>query len=597
LKEKAQIAIIDFGGQYAHLIAKRIRHLGCYTIILSPEAEEADLAGLKGLVLSGGPASVTDPNAPSWNPAILEQPVPTLGLCYGHQLMALALKGKVGKAGKGEYGIAYLDVREENPIFKDFSEREQVWMSHGDSVLEVPPGFQLLGRTPDCPVAAMASLDRPLFGVQFHPEVNDTPCGNRLLDNFLTICGSDRGWSITRFIHESMEEIRQQVGDRKILFFLSGGVDSSVAYALLIRALGPEHVLGLYIDTGFMRFKETEQIKTMYNDLKWNVKFIDASDEFFAATKGISDPQKKRAAIGQQFLDTRNRILEELDFVADEWLLGQGTLYPDIIESGGTRHADTIKTHHNRIRGIEELIDAGLVVEPLRDLYKDEVRMLGEELDLPEEIVWRHPFPGPGLAINVLCSAKDESPEELSDAEEVKNFCKERGYNAWILPVRSVGVQGDQRTYAPPVAVKGPRDWDLLEKLSTDLTNTFRQVNRVVLLLSSHDPALDLHEGYLSRQRLDVVRDADHIMMEALRRYGLMRDVFQHLTIALPLGREGNESIVLRPVFSEDVMTARFAALPWELVNEVTLAISKHERVTDIFYDVTHKPPATFGWE
>ncbi|MCP4688526.1 MAG: glutamine-hydrolyzing GMP synthase [Desulfobacterales bacterium] len=597
MRKKAQVAVIDFGGQYAHLITKRLRHLGCYTVILSPEATAEEMAGLKGLILSGGPASVTDENAPSWNPAILQQSIPTLGLCYGHHLMAHALGGKVGKAVKGEFGVAHMELSGKSPVLKGFSEKEQVWMSHGYSVLEAPPRFRVLGRTPDCPVAVMTALDKPFFGVQFHPEVKDTPHGDLLLENFLSICQTDRGWSMAVFLRQCLDDIREQVGDRNVLLFLSGGVDSSVAYALLVQALGTERVLGLYIDNGFMRLRETEQVKSMYDAMDWQVKYIDATEEFAAATHRLTDPQLKRAAIGQQFIDTRDWILEELDLEAEHWLLGQGTLYPDIIESGGTAHADTIKTHHNRIRGIEELIESGLVVEPLKDLYKDEVRSLGLELKLPDEIVWRHPFPGPGLAINVLCHAEDDTVDQLSNEAAIKEFCRKRGYEAWILPVRSVGVQGDQRTYAPPVAVRGPKDWKKLEELSTDLTNTFRQVNRVVLVLSQNDPSLKVNPAYLERERLDVVRDVDHLMLEALKRHGFMRKVFQHLTIALPLGLPGKESVVLRPVFSEDVMTARFASLPWELVNEVAEQAAGHAKVADVFYDVTHKPPATFGWE
>ncbi len=597
MRERASIAVIDFGGQYAHLIAKRIRHLGCYTVILPPDAAAEDLVGLKGIILSGGPASVTDAGAPRWNRTILEQSVPTLGLCYGHQLMGHALGGTVGKAGKGEYGLAHLELLGESPLLAGVGRQEQVWMSHGDSVSAPPPGFVLLARTKDCPVAAMASRTRPLFGLQFHPEVKDTPCGATIFENFLGLCGAPRTWSMQAFLAQEIEDSRAQVQDRNVLFFLSGGVDSSVAYALLVRALGAARVLGLYIDHGFMRHEETAQIRAAYDALGWNVKYEDASEEFLAAVRGVSDPQEKRARIGQQFIDTRTRILAELDLAHEDWLLGQGTLYPDIIESGGTKHADTIKTHHNRIRGIEELIAEGRVVEPLRDLYKDEVRTLGEELGLPASIVWRHPFPGPGLAINVLCSDHAGALPALAREGEIKAFCRARGYEAWVLPVRSVGVQGDQRSYTPPVAVRGPRDWAQLEALSTDLTNTFREVNRVVTLLWPDAPPLDVHRAYLTRERLDVVRAADRIMLAALARHGLMRAVFQHLTIALPLGGEGREGIVLRPVFSEDVMTARFAALPWEVVDEVAAAIKSLPNVAAGFYDVTHKPPATFGWE
>lgn len=591
MTQQPQIAVIDFGGQYAHLIAKRLRHLGSYTTILPADTSVDALAGLKGIILSGGPASVTAPNAPACDPAILEQPIPILGLCYGHQLIAHYLGGKVGQAGKGEYGIAFCEVKKGSPITEGFSRQEQVWMSHGDSVLAPPPDFDVVGLTADCPVAIMAARDKPIFGVQFHPEVKDSPCGNRLLQNFLHICQAEANWSMDLFLEQSITELKKKVGDKKVLFFLSGGVDSTVAFAILVRALGPEHVLGLYIDHGFMRLGETEEIKASYEKLNWQVKYINAAHEFFGATRMISDPQQKRAAIGDQFIGTRNRILEELNLDFDEWLLGQGTLYPDIIESGGTKHADTIKTHHNRSRGIEELIKSGHVVEPLSDLYKDEVRMLGKKLGLPEAIIWRHPFPGPGLAINVLCTP---GPPKV---DAIQAMCREQGYRSWLLPVKSVGVQGDQRTYTEPVAIQGPRDWTDLEKLSTQLTNSFREINRVVLLLTEGEPVVTLHEAYLCPERLDILRRADHVMTQALIRYDLMGEVFQHLTMCLPLGKPGTESIVLRPVFSEDVMTARFATLPWELVMEVTKLIKEDPAINDVYYDVTHKPPATFGWE
>ncbi len=597
MKQKAQIGVVDFGGQYAHLIAKRLRHLGCYSIILSPMADTERLDGLKGLVLSGGPASVTGPEAPQWNEGLLDAGIPILGLCYGHQLIALTLGGKVGLASKGEYGIAHLLTDGKSSILKGLSNKEQVWMSHFDSVLTVPSGFTLAGHTKDCPVAAMFSEERKIHSVQFHPEVTDTPCGNQMLSNFVDICGADKGWSLDTFLDEAVEEMKRQAAARNVLMFLSGGVDSTVAFAVLSKALGKGKILGLYIDNGFMRLEESETVKSMYDSLGWNVKYVDASDDFLAATSGITDPQKKREAVGEQFMDTREKTLDELNLDASDWLLGQGTLYPDVIESGGTDHADTIKTHHNRVQGVEDLIERGLVVEPLRDLYKDEVRTLGTQLDLPDTFVWRHPFPGPGLSINVLCSSSNSFSESLSETEKIREFCKKHGYEAWILPVRSVGVQGDQRTYGLPVAVRGAKNWKELERFSTDLTNTFPQVNRVVFLLSDNDPVCEIHEAYLTKERLDVVRDADFIMTAALKKYGLMREVFQHLTIALPLGKKDNESIVLRPVFSEDVMTARFATLPFELIEEVTEKIEKHPKVMDVFYDITNKPPATFGWE
>jgi len=598
---EAEIAVLDFGGQYAHLIAKRLRRLGVYATISASDAGPDELSNRKGIILSGGPSSVYDARRPPFRREILDLPIPILGLCYGIQLIAHELGGRVEPSGGGEFGRADLEVIAESPILAGLGRRETVWMSHGDLVTVLPPEFRAIARTLDCPAAAIEAAGRPIFGLQFHPEVTDTPCGERIFENFVRLCGAERTWSIERFIAEEMDEIRRRVGMRKVLLFLSGGVDSTVAYALLARALGEDRVLGLYIDNGFMRKGETEAVRRAYDAMGWrNVRYIEAEDEFLRATAGLVDPQRKRAAVGEQFIRTRARILDELDLDPQEWLLGQGTLYPDIIESGGTRHADTIKTHHNRIRGIEDLIASGMVVEPLRDLYKDEVRRVGEALGLPAAIVWRHPFPGPGLSINVLCHGGGDAPAIPSTARDgIRAACAAAGYEAEILPVRSVGVQGDQRSYAPPVLLRGPADWDRLEALSTAVTNRFRAVNRVVYLLRpDRIPAFAIREAQITKDRLDLLREADAIAVAAIDGAGLHRSIFQHLTILLPLASEGGcEGIVLRPVWSEDVMTARFARLPWDLVGEIADRIRALPGIGAVCYDVTHKPPATFGWE
>lgn len=596
------IAVLDFGGQYAHLIAKQVRHLGVYARVLSPQVATEAVRSAKGIVLSGGPQSVYGEGAVPFNREILDLNVPILGLCYGHQLLAHALGGEVRHLETGEFGKTPLHVEPNaGSLFEGIGPETEVWMSHGDTVTRAPPGFTVTATTPHCPVAAMQHPTRPLFGVQFHAEVTDTPDGRKLLANFLRITGARPGWSMAEFVAEALEACRRQVGDRNVLMFLSGGVDSTVAFALLHRALGPGRVRGLLVDNGFLRKDEAKTILARYRALGFDqVDFIDASAEFLAAVAGLVDPQEKRKAVGETFLRVRESYLASLNLDPNRWLLGQGTLYPDIIESGGTAHADVIKFHHNRVERIGELIAAGHVVEPLKELYKDEVRALGSELGLPDEIVWRHPFPGPGLSINVLCATgKEHVPELPALRRKLEEVLEGSGYRGDVLPVRSVGVQGDERTYTPPAVLMGACDWAALERVSVSITNRVRGINRVVTLLAPAElPPLRIREAYCTQERLDLLREADALATLALERHGLMREIFQLLVILLPLSTDGKkDSLVLRPVVSQDVMTARFAWLAWEVVKPLAERLLGLPGISAVFYDVTHKPPATFGWE
>ena len=622
LTDRDYIAVIDFGGQYAHLIAKRIRHLGVLARVFSPLATTRELADAKGIVLSGGPQSVYGEEAIPFNEKILATRAPLLGLCYGHQLLTHHLGGKVRHLNRGEYGRTTFRLAGahgsnspagRHPLLEGMDPESEVWMSHGDTPVEAPPGFEVLGETDLCPVAVMAHRERPVYGIQFHPEVNDTRQGNLLLANFTALTGARKTWNMEAFVHEAVEECRLQVGERKVLMFLSGGVDSTVAFALLTRALGIERVRGLLIDNGFLRSGEVRGILERYAKLGWeNVSFLDAEDVFLDAVAGMTDPQEKRIAVGETFLHVRDDWLAGQKLDPNQWLLGQGTLYPDIIESGGSHHAEVIKFHHNRVERIDELLKTGHVVEPLKDLYKDEVRALGEALHLPGEIVWRHPFPGPGLSINVLCASGEEGfPEAESITEELDALLAETPYTGAVLPVRSVGVQGDSRSYTPPVAIVGPRDWALLEETSTRVTNHLLPVNRVVTLLAPDTlPDLRPRRAFCTRERLALLREADRLVTVALEEAGLMREIFQLLVILLPLsiatatgGMEGGGAgvqgncLVLRPVISEDVMTARFAPLPWELLAPLCDQLMALPGIGAVFHDITHKPPATFGWE
>lgn len=599
------IVVLDFGGQYAHLIANRIRRLRVHAEIRSPETAVADLQDADGLILSGGPASVYDPEAPAYNPDILAMGKPMLGLCYGHQLLCHRLGGQVEMGETHEFGAAYLHVHKAEGVLAGLDERERVWMSHRDHVAALPPGFAVLGTTEDCPVAAMGDTERKIYGLQFHPEVTHTVRGMEILDNFAALCGAERNWTMERYTEETIERLQEQAKGRNVFLFVSGGVDSSVAFLLLNRALGAERVLGLHIDNGFMREGETAMVERLMKGAGLhNLEVVDASAEFLAATAGIADPEEKRRRIGEEFIRVRDRALAALALDPDEWLLGQGTLYTDTIESGGTENAAVIKTHHNRVGVIDQLLAEGKVVEPLDQLYKDEARTLGETLGLPHHLVWRHPFPGPGLAVRALCSdgpdAEDaDSGLALETVAEAQKVAATFGLALDVLPLRSVGVQGDSRTYAHPAVVTGQREWKTLEALSTELTNNFPSINRVIYLLGpTPRPQQNIKAGYLTRDRLDLLRRADAISMEALERHGLMEEVTQMPTVLLPLSSDGvQESVVLRPIATSDFMTARFCPLPQAFLDDVCERLLALAGIEAVFYDITHKPPGTVEWE
>ena len=599
------IAILDFGSQYAHLIAKRIRHIGAYTKIFSPSSSEASLKKAKGIVLSGGPASVNSSNLPEFNVKLLGLKKPILGLCYGHQLIAHSFGGSISNTGKGEFGKAILAHKSDSPLWKNISFPNQVWMSHQDSVTKCPEEFEVTAETETGSLAALKHRQLPIFTLQFHPEVNDTSQGRIMLKNFVNACGINLRWSMETFLEDITKSLNNEVGSKKVLMFLSGGVDSTVAFALLNKVLGQNNLLGLYINNGFMRKHESAVILKMYSQLGYkNVKSRNYSSFFLEAIKKQFDPQIKRKIIGATFIKMRDRFLTELNLNPEDWMLGQGTLYPDIIESGGTKHSEVIKSHHNRVEEVLVLDSIGHLIEPLKELYKDEVRQLGTLLGLPESIVWRHPFPGPGLSINVLCSRANECfPEMEITLKKVQNCLKDCACDQQILPVRSVGVQGDQRTYASPVALLNtPRDWDWLENKATRITNEVRSVNRVVLYLGSNTNELDtkfhFHKSFCSKDRLNLLREADYIATKMFEKYGLMKKIFQLLVILLPISKNGKEeSLVLRPVISEDVMTAQFARIDWKFLDHLVESLLDLKGIETVFYDISHKPPATFGWE
>ena len=595
------IAVLDFGGQYAHLIANRIRRLRVYSEVFRPTADTSEIEGFSGLILSGGPASVYDPDQPAFNSAHLRCGLPVLGLCYGHQLVCQELGGEVARRDIREYGSAELRIRSMSGLFAGMEASQVVWMSHGDSASRLPEGFEVLGTTEDCATAAVGDQRRHLYGLQFHPEVAHTARGMDILDNFLNICNAPRTWTMANYAETAMEQIQEQVGRKRVFLLVSGGVDSSVAFALFNRALGPERVLGLHINNGFMRKGESADVADALRDEGFaNLIVEDATREFLLSVEGLVEPEQKRLAVGRSFLEVKDRVLARMELDSDGWLLGQGTLYPDTIESGGTEHSEVIKTHHNRVDMVEELIARGLVIEPLAHLYKDEVRELGIALGLPPHLIWRQPFPGPGLSVRCLCSRGEGTATPNADAEEAaRDIAARAGLGLRVLPLRSVGVQGDFRTYAHPAVVWGEADWTILEDVSTRITNAIHAINRVVYLIAPRSlPALKLKRAFLTQSRLDLLRDADALAMAALEREDLLTTVSQMPTVLLPLTSDGiAETVVLRPVETPDFMTARFSALPYDFVRKLAGEILSEDGIEAVFYDVTHKPPGTVEWE
>jgi GMP synthase (glutamine-hydrolysing) len=508
------IVILDFGSQYSELIARRVRETEVFSLVMAYTTSAEELAALapKGIILSGGPNSVYEAGAPVCDPAIWGLGIPVLGVCYGMQLMVQQLGGAVVAAGRAEYGKAPLHVDDPIDLLTNVESGSTMWMSHGDSVQRLPDGFARLAHTDNTPEAAVADHQRRLYGVQFHPEVVHSSCGMALIRNFVYhICGCEADWTTAAFIDEAVADVRAQVGDKKVLLALSGGVDSSTLAFLLHKAIG-DQLTCMFIDQGFMRKGEPEFLVEFFDKrFHINVEYINARERFISKLDGITDPEEKRKLIGTEFIrvfEEESKRLGPFDYLA------QGTLYPDVIESAGTgidpktgeRVAVKIKSHHN-VGGLPKDLQFKLV-EPLRRLFKDEVRKVGRSLGLPQEIVGRHPFPGPGLAIRILGEVTSEKLNILRDADlVVREEVKEAGlYNeiwqafAVLLPVRSVGVMGDKRTYAFPIVLRCvssedgmTADWsrlpyDLLEKISNRIVNEVKGVNRVVLDITSKPP-------------------------------------------------------------------------------------------------------------
>jgi len=505
MKAQNKVTVLDFGGQYAHLIAKRIRRLGVYADIRHPDASRAELGRPGGIILSGGPSSVYAENAPAFNRDILDAGIPILGLCYGMQLMAHLLGGEVRRSDSREYGRSEMDILGDSPLFKGLGGRQTVWMSHGDSITTLPDVFRLLASTANTPFTVIAHRRLPIYALQFHPEVHHSENGLRVLENFVKIAGIKADWTPGSFIDEAVEKIRAQVGNDRVILGLSGGVDSSVAAALLYKAIG-DRLIPIFVDNGCMRFQEAARVKEFFScmpDLK--IDFVDANQLFLDRLNGVENPEQKRKIIGAAFIDVFEA--EAAKYPDAKWL-AQGTLYSDVIESVSFKGPSvTIKSHHN-VGGLPEKMKLGLV-EPLREIFKDEVRAVGRQLGLPYELISRHPFPGPGLAVRILGAVDVDRVQILQQIDEV--FIQElRAWNLYdstwqafavLLPISSVGVMGDERSYENVCALRAVNsvdgmtaDWTelpypFLKRVSNRIINEVKGVNRVVFDISSKPPA------------------------------------------------------------------------------------------------------------
>lgn len=601
------IAVIDFGSQFAHLIARRVRQHNVLAKIFTPDMPVSAYKNAKGIILSGGPKSTIGDDAIVYDPGVFTLGVPVLGLCYGHQLIAKHFGGVVAKGKTKEYGQADVHITDTADVFKGLAKQERVWMSHWDVVTKAPKGFDIIGNTLDCPVAAMRNTEKRIWSFQFHLEVHHTEHGMKMLENFLfDICKVRADWNIDAVEEEIIKDIQKTIGKKKNVFLLvSGGVDSTVAFALLEKALGKKRVYGLHVDNGFMRLGESTKVGAALKKAGFgNLHVMDASTRFMRAVQGMVDPEAKRQVIGELFVEIANEEMGKLDL--DNYILGQGTIYPDTIESGGTKHADKIKTHHNQIDLIQAMVAQGKVIEPLRDLYKDEVREIGKRFKLAKGLLDRHPFPGPGLAIRTLCSDGDNTIDrEASINKQLKAIISRAGYahtlEAKVLPMKSVGVQGDERSYKHPVVITGKASWKQLNELSVRITNEVFEVNRVLWLV--HPKVLDkksvIHERYMTQDRLDLLRVADDMVMRTVKNHKLMHDIWQFPVVLVPYGKakSGGESIVLRPIQSREAMTVNFYQMPMPTLTEIKRQLKVVPYIDYIFYDITHKPPATIEWE
>ena len=619
-----KIVILDAGGQYAKVIDRKVRELGVESDLLPLNTSVTKLQDYAAIIISGGPQSVYGISAPKYDHNLLKLDKPILGICYGMQLLAHAEGGKVNKKQRREDGPCLISVDPQSLLFAGLNETQTVLMSHGDSVSHLPKNYEQIAQSGNL-IAAIANSSAKKYGVQFHPEVDLTENGQKMLSNFLfKIVQLKASFTLEDREKKAIAYIKSAIGDKQVLLLASGGVDSTVCAALLQKALKPEQIIALHVDSGFMRQDESQAVKIALAKIGINLTVIDAKQDFFAAktkiagqeigplTK-ITDPQVKRKIIGDTFIKVTENYLRTLNLDLDNVFLAQGTLRPDLIESASknvSQVAATIKTHHNDTEIVRALRERGRVIEPLAEYHKDEVRQLGLKLGLPNDLVWRQPFPGPGLAIRILCA---ETAYFTADHDNIIRDLEQfvpAPYLATLLPIRSVGVQGDGRTYSYAVALGIEKnelvDWNLVFALAREIPKLFHQINRVVFVFNHAKTSLikKITPTFLTDQSLSKLRMADKIVNDLLQQNNLLQKISQVPVILIPIDFDGGDkhSVVIRPFMTNDFMTG-LAATPGKEIplvvieNMVEQILQKVAGVSRVLYDLTSKPPGTTEWE
>jgi len=631
-----KLLVIDYWSQYTHLITSRFRHLGVYTEIVPAldDLGEKDLEKLrseissgilKWIILSWGPNSVYAEDTLTLPKEFFEIGVPILSICYGHQLTHHVNGWEIKWWDTEEYGEANLKINKNSKLFEGFNSDEiVVWMSHWDSVIKMAENFVVIWATDDCEFGATSNENKDIYTLQFHPEVSHTQNWIKILENFANICKISKDWSMEKFLELELEELKNQIWNKNVFLFISGWVDSTVAYFLINKAIWADRIYPVFVDTGFMRKDEAKKVEKLLSlaGVK-NLQIIKAKDEFLKDLEWIVEPETKRKIIWNKFIEIQARITKELWLDTKNWLLAQWTIYPDTIESGGTKNAQTIKTHHNRVPEIQKMIDAGLIVEPLEKLYKDEVRAIWRLLWIWSDLIDRHPFPGPGLSLRILCNEEEKAENNFNYEEEEidKIFNKDwtRDISVKILEVKSVWVQWDNRSYKHPIVLTSVHwfkninyedaFWDNCNNHSTYLTNNFSSINRVLLNLNSiildndtkpekiDDSVFKLQKWYLTDDRISLLQEIDDIVEKFLIEKNYRNKIWQFPVVLIPVWTEWKESIVLRPIDSIEAMTATFSRIDLADLKELVTEILKNPKIETVFYDLTGKPPGTIEWE